>query len=411
MRATRSRATARLRAVGPRRLARLRLVVVRRLLLVLGLAVGGWVVSAVLATTSASAVAGEPADRLDHAALCADDRTGTPSDEDCTAAPADPEDTDAVESPVDEGLDLLPEAEPVDDLPPSAETPSTPAEPAEPANPTNPSNPTDPADPADPADIPQRPDDAREGGDSLADVPEPDTNRRDAVDEPASSTPAEDPTPLGPVRTLLRATTDTLVSTTSGLASTLVHTTEHLGGWLFGALPEVTRPITEPIKDVVEDIPDRLGSAPPLGLLPEPAAPQPPAAPDDVLPDRPSGEPRVDPDAARQSERDGARPHAPAETPDPDAPTDSDSESPTMRSGDSRPLGPVAPSPAAPTSAAAPSHSTASPQDHNHHSYRGDHAVLDDVPTVTQLRLLGASRDHDVVGVGREAALPTTSPD
>ena len=34
----------------------------------------------------------------------------------------------------------------------------------------------------------------------------------------------------------------------------------------------------------------------------------------------------------------------------------------------------------------------------------------DDV-TVTQLRLIGTSRDHEVDGAGREAALPTTSPD
>ncbi|WP_225439633.1 hypothetical protein [Amycolatopsis eburnea] len=38
-------------------------------------------------------------------------------------------------------------------------------------------------------------------------------------------------------------------------------------------------------------------------------------------------------------------------------------------------------------------------------------AVHTDDVTTTQLKLIGASRDHDVDGAGREAALPTTSPD
>jgi len=38
-------------------------------------------------------------------------------------------------------------------------------------------------------------------------------------------------------------------------------------------------------------------------------------------------------------------------------------------------------------------------------------AVHTDDVTTTQLKLIGTSRDHDVDGAGREAALPTTSPD
>ncbi|MEQ0563269.1 hypothetical protein ABJI51_29685 [Amycolatopsis sp. NEAU-NG30] len=38
-------------------------------------------------------------------------------------------------------------------------------------------------------------------------------------------------------------------------------------------------------------------------------------------------------------------------------------------------------------------------------------AVHTDDVTTTQLKLMGTSRDHDVDGAGREAALPTTSPD
>ncbi|MEU3273877.1 hypothetical protein ABZ639_23820 [Saccharomonospora sp. NPDC006951] len=39
------------------------------------------------------------------------------------------------------------------------------------------------------------------------------------------------------------------------------------------------------------------------------------------------------------------------------------------------------------------------------------HGVLSWAPTLTQLRFIAASRDHDTAGAGREAALPTTSPD
>ncbi|WP_245804880.1 hypothetical protein [Amycolatopsis australiensis] len=42
---------------------------------------------------------------------------------------------------------------------------------------------------------------------------------------------------------------------------------------------------------------------------------------------------------------------------------------------------------------------------------RHSFAVHSDDVTTTQLKLIGASRDHDVDGAGREAALPTTSPD
>ncbi|MFJ9784126.1 hypothetical protein ACIRSS_31410 [Amycolatopsis sp. NPDC101161] len=66
------------------------------------------------------------------------------------------------------------------------------------------------------------------------------------------------------------------------------------------------------------------------------------------------------------------------------------------------PGGTTAPSAPAPT--AAPGHDGPG-------GVRHPFAVHTDEATTTQLKLIGASRDHDVDGAGREAALPTTSPD
>ncbi|WP_242547717.1 hypothetical protein [Amycolatopsis sp. MtRt-6] len=66
------------------------------------------------------------------------------------------------------------------------------------------------------------------------------------------------------------------------------------------------------------------------------------------------------------------------------------------------PGGTTAPSAPAPT--AAPGHDGSG-------GARHAFAVHTDDVTTTQLKLIGTSRDHDVDGAGREAALPTTSPD
>jgi hypothetical protein len=60
--------------------------------------------------------------------------------------------------------------------------------------------------------------------------------------------------------------------------------------------------------------------------------------------------------------------------------------------------------PSAPAPTAAPGHDGPG-------GARQQFAVHTDNVTTTQLKLIGASRDHDVDGAGREAALPTTSPD
>jgi hypothetical protein len=66
------------------------------------------------------------------------------------------------------------------------------------------------------------------------------------------------------------------------------------------------------------------------------------------------------------------------------------------------PGGTTAPSAPAPT--AAPGHDGSGGARHTF-------AVHTDDVTTTQLKLIGTSRDHEVDGAGREAALPTTSPD
>ncbi|QRP45567.1 hypothetical protein [Amycolatopsis sp. FDAARGOS 1241] len=66
--------------------------------------------------------------------------------------------------------------------------------------------------------------------------------------------------------------------------------------------------------------------------------------------------------------------------------------------------------PSAPSAPAAPS-TTVNPGHDGPGGARQPFAVAADSVTTTQLKLIGVSRDHEVAGAGREAALPTTSPD
>ncbi|MFI5605769.1 hypothetical protein [Amycolatopsis sp. NPDC051903] len=66
--------------------------------------------------------------------------------------------------------------------------------------------------------------------------------------------------------------------------------------------------------------------------------------------------------------------------------------------------------PSAPSAPAAPS-TTANSGHDGSGGARQPFAVAADSVTTTQLKLIGVSRDHEVAGAGREAALPTTSPD
>ncbi|MEY7971213.1 hypothetical protein AB8O38_04345 [Saccharomonospora xinjiangensis] len=263
--------------------------------------------------------------------------------------------------------------------------------------------------------------------DRTSDVPGEDTTTA-----PETAVTAPGAGPLEPVRPLLDGTTNTLLSTTSGL----LDTTRSLTGLLFDALPEITGPIGDTIEDVV-DAPDTLpGDDSPLDLLPGITVPRLPIGIGELLPvnpgERPAlpdGDARVGPVASpgtsptspesRKPKQEHTALRAAGQT-EPVRDTshgsgwtsqDIDNDTEAKGRGSSRPFGPVAPSPSAPASFATPSSAGASSQDNSHHPHRGEHGILSDVPTVTQLRLLGNSRDHDVVGAGRAAALPTTSPD
>jgi hypothetical protein len=66
--------------------------------------------------------------------------------------------------------------------------------------------------------------------------------------------------------------------------------------------------------------------------------------------------------------------------------------------------------PSAPSAPAAPAGSVTADHDHSGSS-RQHLAILSSSADTTQLRLIGTSLDHEVDGAGRDAALPTTSPD
>ncbi|HWD01897.1 MAG TPA: hypothetical protein VG674_05480 [Amycolatopsis sp.] len=66
--------------------------------------------------------------------------------------------------------------------------------------------------------------------------------------------------------------------------------------------------------------------------------------------------------------------------------------------------------PSAPSAPAAPT-PTANPGHDGPGGARQPFAIVADDVTTTQLKLIGVSRDHEIAGAGREAALPTTSPD
>lgn len=415
-----------------------RVAVLHRLLLVLGLAVGGWVVSVLVAGAATADEASGPAPDLPG---CSHEAVATREDR-VQEAGADPDDCEARPSPEDttDGTDSTDGS--TDSTDGSDSTGSTDGtEPTEPTGPTEPTESADGTDSEQPVVQPgtelPAPDKDTDDTDST-DLPDDSADRSsdtgsgelpDEVDIALPGAPSpemvREPTLLEPVRPLLGATTGTLLSTTRDLA----HTAGSLTDLLVGALPEVTDPIRDTIEDVV-DVPGTLpGGRSPVDVLPGFPLPRlpidighlVPVGPGD-RPDRPDGEARIEPVASprKAPEPPPVTPRHAAESGDrvteisgtshwtvPEA--EDGTEAKDGRS--SRPLGPVAPSPAAPASVAAPSNVAASPQDGSQHLHRGEHGVLDDLPTVTQLRLLGSSRDHDVVGVSREAALPTTSPD
>lgn len=419
-----------------------------RLLLVLGLAVGGWLVSALVAGAATADETSGPAPDLPgcshEAAATREDRAqevGSDLD-DCEAQSA-PQDTDeGPDEGTDEGTDST---GPTDSTPPTDGT--DPTGPADGTGPTDGPDSTDGTDSDQPAVRPgtefPSPDDNTEDTEDTDNTEDADgtdgtglpddsadrssdTGSGDHPDEVDIALPGAPSPEAGRKPTLLGAATGTLLSTTGDLA----HTAGSLTDLLFGALPEVTDPIRDTIEDVV-DVPSTLPSGEsPVDVLPGFPLPRLPIDIGHLIPvgpgeqpGRPDGEARIEPVTSprKAPEPPPATPRNAAEKSD-DGVTETAGTShwtvPEAEDGteakdgsSSRPLGPAAPSPAAPASVTAPSNVAASPQDGSQHLHRGEHGILDDLPTVTQLRLLGSSRDHDIVGGSREAALPTTSPD
>ncbi|WP_298176724.1 hypothetical protein [Saccharomonospora sp.] len=406
----------------------------RRLLLVLGLAVGGWVVSALLAG-SASAEETSGTDLAhDTSAACADEATANgPRDRsDLTSCLDELADTENGTPATDPGTSPVGDHDTTSDDPATDSTgPTLPAETIQPAEAAEQaakeSDSTELPETSEQAGNPETSEDAEATEDTESAKPE---GSEDSEDAEETEEPAER-RPFG--SQLLQATADTLLATTSELVHTTVHTTSSLTGMLVESLPQITGPLDDAIENVV-DMPAHLPDVGPgLGeTLPELRLPPLPGGLDDLddliglepdvdrPDDTPPGELRAEPLTPAEPELES--PAAPA-VPTPVSTTQLDQQaavptwSPPHPSDDtganenpSRPFGPVAPSPSAPASVAGPSTSVASSQD-NSHTHRSEHSVLNNTPTLTQLRLLGTSRDQDTVGAGKEAALPTTSPD
>ncbi|WP_155984774.1 hypothetical protein [Saccharomonospora piscinae] len=399
----------------------------RRFLAVVALAVGGWLVSAVLAGT---ATAQEPTTApADEAAPCPSVATTTP--EDTGSEPASPGPLDCADDPDTD--------EPVE--PTAPESNGDDADDTDNADDTTPAEPGTPTAPAGDADEPH-------GTDSTDSTDGTDSQKPEQLEQPESedgSEPASVPLPGGesallPAHgprgapseddehpTLLGATTGTLLGTTSKLTATATELTGMLGE----ALPAVTDTVGGAVEEVV-DVPAELpGSGltdtlpgielPRLPIGSGDPAPGPPGATAPTEPAEPRAEPAVPAVPLTDAEQPTVTsPSAPDRTGERDtttspwtSPVPTDDAHDTRHSeaeGPERPLGPLVPSPPAPASVAGPSTTVAHHQDGTH-AARGEVGVLGDLPTVTQLRLLGVSRDQDVVGAGRAAALPTTSPD
>ncbi|PXY35059.1 hypothetical protein BAY59_06210 [Prauserella coralliicola] len=314
----------------------------------------------------------------------------------------------------------------------SAVSEDEPAEPREEAEPVLPEEAAEHAATAD-GPVEQAPVPGPVDGPPPAPEPEPEqTSPLDAQVEPPAPVapePRQTYTPQNPVGGLL-GTVNKTVNNLVGTVTTTVHNT-------VGTVPQTVQTtvngVTGALNGTIEGIApivDVPGTLPELGItLPEvdltlPSVPEAGsgdgaviAVPADpvpaTVPDRPT--------AVRAPAQDRPATAAPQATAQSDAtllattPVPSSAESNATDApeagGGGAPGGggPLNPLPAGPVSFATGSCSIAAPQDNA--AGRSVHGILSWAPTLTQLRLIGASRDHDADGAGREAALPTTTPD
>lgn len=364
-----------------------------RVLVTMGLALVGWVLAAVLGAAAHAEPLPEPAP-ADRAAASERD-TPASTERDCGA-------TEMAEA-------ARHEAEPTE--------PSEPTEPAEPAEPAEPTE-NDPAEPAEPDEqatpCTKNTQDTGNAEDTDDTTTNPAERERSATDtegvdqEQRSTIESGSPEPTEPTTrhdSADRAEYGLLLGTVRGVVGTVERTVDGLGRTVEGAIsPILELPSILPEPDLGSVLPGILpiaqepdpstGAAqdPPLAEVPALPAPPPPAPEDAPKPEESSRPQLVEPVRAPVV----SIPH----TAEPPAETNADG-----RSGGGGGAPPVAPV----SVGTAPSHVTSSHDGNG--SQRADHGTLNWAPTLTQLRLFGVSRDSDAGGAGRDAALPTTSPD
>ncbi len=194
---------------------------------------------------------------------------------------------------------------------------------------------------------------------------------------------------LGGLLGLVNATVDSTVHTTLTSVDTVIETT-----------PATV--IVPPVEDVLEPVAAGSGSA--SGSVTATVAPKPSA----IRMAQPAVE-IASPVAVTRV----ATPHLQAVQPTPVKTDHADRPAPVeerTRAGGGGSSGGGGGLPDAPAAPVAPA-STASAGHDGSGGLRQPFAVTADDNTVTQLKLIGVSRDREVAGVGRDAALPTTSPD
>ncbi|NIJ14695.1 hypothetical protein FHU38_005096 [Saccharomonospora amisosensis] len=347
-----------------------------RVLVTAGLALVGWLLVAVLGAAANAEPLSEPADGQAKAAVerdASEPDASDPATDDCGDREA--------------------------------------GEPAEPAQPAEPAEPADQGEPAEPAEQAEQPEPG--GRAMVCEDGATSAERAEQVRTDAGPTDTEangdgqaataEPGPW-PAAEQPPGRDGVLLGTLRGAAGTVSRTVDGVGGTLGGVI--------NPILDLPSMLPEPdLGSVLP-GLLPAPrpgtgtgpdvavpAAPgllaPPPAAPPEAAPD-PGDTPLSYP--LTETMQATVAPAPPA------------AEPVTETSADNRPPGGGGPPPVAPVSISTVPSQLASSSDGGN-GPRAEHGMLSWAPTLTQLRLLGVSRDGDAGSTGREAALPTTSPD
>ncbi|PWV82510.1 hypothetical protein SAMN05421630_103289 [Prauserella marina] len=222
-------------------------------------------------------------------------------------------------------------------------------------------------------------------------------------------------TPLG--TTGLGSTLNATVAGLTGTVDSVTNTVQHVTSTLPGIAPGVTVPIPTPIPDLDALLPDLFGHEPlPDGIAETGPRPADRTGTDGTGSTDVTGGTKTPATTAPSSGRAQILPlittvpfesygNTPLAPPEPPAKGEA-----TVAGGGGSGDGGTAPKPAAPAGLTSTSSGFVAAHD-GAASGKSVHGVLSWAPTLTQLRFIAASRDHDTAGAGREAALPATSPD